>query len=125
MNYKEHAITINNENINIVVWDTDGQEKFKSLNKLFIKDSKIVVFVHDITNKDSFSALDFWFKFIENELGQSPFLALVGNKIDLLEKEQISEEEGRNFATKMGAFFYLLSAKDEKNKKIIDFFLKI
>ena len=35
--YIEHAITINNENINIVVWDTAGQEKFKFLNKLFIK----------------------------------------------------------------------------------------
>lgn len=124
MNYIDHVIKINNENIKIAVWDTAGQEKFKSLNKLFIKDSKIVVFVYDITNKGSFRDLDFWFKFIETELGQSPFLALVGNKIDLLDEEQITEEEGRECAKKMGAFFYLLSAKDENKKKRVDFFFE-
>ena len=51
-------ITIDKKTYHIELWDTAGQEKFKSLTKLFIVDSKIVIFVYDITQKKSFEELD-------------------------------------------------------------------
>lgn len=114
MNYIEKIIEINNKNIKINIWDTAGQEQYRSVNKLFIKNSKIVIFVYDITSKESFKDLDYWIKFIKNELGQMVLLGLAGNKMDLIEKEEVSEEEGKELAKKLDAFFYLLSAKNDK-----------
>lgn len=123
-NYIEHIIIINKKEIKLKIWDTAGMEKYRSLNKLFIKDSKIIIFVYDITRKETFKDLDFWHDFIENELGRTPFLGLIGNKIDLFEKEEVSEEEGREYAKKIGAYFYLVSAKDENGKQNLDFFFE-
>ena len=111
MNYIEKIIEINNKNIKINIWDTAGQEQYRSVNKLFIKNSKIVIFVYDITSKESFKDLDYWIKFIKNELGQMVLLGLAGNKMDLIEKEEVSEEEGKELAKKLDAFFYELLKK--------------
>ena len=124
MNYIEHIIIINNIKIILNIWDTAGQEKYRACNKLFIKDSKIVIFVYDITSKESFKDLDFWYDVIDNELRQTPYLGLVGNKIDLVENEEVAEEEAREYANKWGAYFYLLSAKDDNYKQKVDFFFK-
>ena len=62
-------IKIGDKSYSLNLWDTIGQEKFRSLTKIFIKDSKIVIFVYDITNKRSFEELNFWFKTIHDVLG--------------------------------------------------------
>ena len=124
MNYIERSIIINSKKIILTIWDTAGQEQYRSCNKLFSKDSKIVIFVYDITRKETLKDLDYWHNCIENELGQTPFLGLIGNKIDLDENEEVSEEEGREYANKLGAFFYLLSAKDENARQKIEFFFE-
>ena len=74
------------------LWDTIGQEKFRSLTKIFIKDSKIVVFVFDITNRNSFKELNFWMNTIEEILGVDAILGIAANKQDLYDKEQVKEE---------------------------------
>ena len=80
------------------LWDTIGQEKFRSLTKIFIKDSKIVVFVFDITNKNSFKELNFWMNTIEEILGVDAILGIAANKQDLYDKEQVKEEEIKKFS---------------------------
>ena len=111
MNFIEKKLIINGKILTINLWDTAGQEKYKSINKLFIKNSNIVILVYGINSKDSFNELNFWYEFIENELGEMPFLCLVANKIDLVEMEEVSEEEGKELANKWGAFYAQLSAK--------------
>ena len=115
MNFISEKIEINNKKIIVNVWDTAGQEQYRSINKLFIKDADIVVFVYDITNRQSFDNLDYWHNFISEELGQTPILALAGNKMDLYEKEEVREEEGEELANEWQANFALLSAKEENN----------
>lgn len=114
VNYIDHVIKINNENIKIAVWDTAGQEKYKSLTKIFVKDSKIVIFVYDITTKTSFDEVDYWVKTVKDILGDAPVYGLVGNKKDLFQKEEIDEDMGRNKADEIGAIFRLTSAKTER-----------
>ena len=69
MNFVEKKIYINDKYYDINIWDTAGQEIYRSCNKLFIKNSNIVIFVYDITNKKTFVELDYWYKIIEDELG--------------------------------------------------------
>jgi len=59
---------INDKKYTIVLWDTIGQERFRSLTATFLKGSQIVIFVFDITNQASFEGLDYWFDLINNGL---------------------------------------------------------
>ena len=124
MNYIEKPLDIKGKKIKVSIWDTAGQEQYKSCNKLFIKNSKIVIFVYDISKKLSFVELEFWYNTIKNELGESPLLGLVGNKADLIDREEITEEEGSKRAEEWDAYFSLLSAKTDK-KGIDKYFKKI
>ena len=108
----EKTINLGKIAYNIKLWDTAGQEKFRTVNNLFIKDSKICVFVYDVNNKKTFQELDFWVNAVEGILGKEPILAVVGNKSDL--KEVIKKKEGEEYAKKIGAFFFQTSAKNDK-----------
>ena len=109
----EKKINLGKIEYNIKLWDTAGQEKFRSLNNLFIKDSKICIFVYDINNRETFEALNFWVKTVNELLGDNPILAVVANKTDL--KENVKKKEGEEYAKQIGAFFYQTSAKNDKN----------
>ena len=91
-------IKIGEKEYTLNLWDTIGQEKFRSLTKIFIKDSKIVIFVYDITNMKSFTELEYWFKTIKDVLGDEPVLGIVGNKQDLYIREQVKEELLKKYA---------------------------
>ena len=79
------------------IWDTAGQEKFRSLNKIFIKDSNIVIFVYDITRSITLDELNYWFEYTEHCLGKNVALyGVVGNKIDLFDKEEEVREKFKN-----------------------------
>ena len=71
------------------LWDTIGQEQFRSLTKIFIKDSKIVIFVYDITNYKSFEEVDFWLNTVKEKVGYTSIIGLAGNKKDLFQKEEV------------------------------------
>ena len=108
------AIEVNGQNKNLDVWDTAGQEKFRSVGKLFVKNAQIIILVYDTTSKKSFEDLNFWNDFIQKELGQKITLGLAGNKTDLFTKEEVTKDEGKEYAKKWGAVFSLLSAKEDK-----------
>ena len=108
------SIKINKKTYNLEIWDTAGQEMYKSLTKLFIVGSKVVIFVYDITDKSSFNELDYWVKTVKDILGKTPIYAIFGNKKDLFMNEKVTEEEGENKAQEIGAHFKLTSAKTER-----------
>ena len=116
--------TKNGKEYKINLWDTIGQEKYRSLTKIFIKDSKIVIFVYDITNRASFESLKYWNKTIEEILGQDPVFGIVGNKVDLYLQEKVKQNEGEQFAESIGAKFKLTSAKNDP-KSISDFIVEL
>ena len=110
--FSSKTITINNKEYVLNLWDTIGQEKFRSLTKIFIKDSKIVILVYDITRKASFNELNFWLKMIQDILGDEPVLGICGNKSDLFVKEQVKEEEVKKYSEEKNIPFKLTSAKN-------------
>ena len=103
---------IEDKEYNLNLWDTIGQEKFRSLTKIFIKDSKIVLLVYDITRIDTFKELDFWHKMIRDILGDDPILGICGNKQDLFAREQVKEEVAKKYAEEKNIPFKLTSAKN-------------
>ena len=109
--FAEKQVTLNDKIYKLEIWDTAGQEKFCSLTKIFIKESKIVIFVYDITSKQSFEEIDFWVKSVKDILGEEAIFGLAGNKKDLFLQEKVSEDEGIKKAEKIGALFKLTSAK--------------
>lgn len=109
----EKYITKNDTQYCLEIWDTAGQERLRSLTRIFTKDSNIVIFVYDITDKRSFDELSFWVNMIKESLGEKPILGVVGNKKDMFEQEKVNEEQARDFANKIGAKFSLTSAKDD------------
>ena len=111
--YVQKIVKIDESEYKVNLWDTIGQEKYRSLTKIFLKDSKIVIFVYDITKRESFESLNYWKKIIDEILGPGPKFAVVGNKNDLYYNEQVKEEEGEEYANNIGAKFLLTSAKND------------
>ena len=101
------------------LWDTNGQEKYRAMTKLFIKNSKIVIFVYSTDNRDSFENLKYWVEYVNQILGNDVVLGLAGNKSDLYMKEKVKEIEGKNYAKAIGAKFRLVSAKVDPNGFVI------
>ena len=100
-----------NKSIKFDIWDTVGQEKYRSLAKIFYKDAKIIVFVFDITKRKSFEAIkDFWYNETQNNADNNPILAIVGNKIDLYNNRDIDIDEGQVYADEIRAIFQTTSA---------------
>jgi small GTP-binding protein len=112
--FVDKYIEINKKKYHVELWDTAGQEKYRSLTKIFVKDSRIVIFVYDITTKASFEEIDYWVTTVKEILGEGPVYGLIGNKKDLFIKEEIDEDTGRNKANEIGAIFKLTSAKTER-----------
>ena len=100
-----------NKSIKFDIWDTVGQEKYRSLAKIFYKDALIIIFVYDITTEFSFTAIkDFWFKETNENADNEPILALVANKVDLYKDEKITNDMGKAYADKINAIFQNTSA---------------
>ena len=113
----------------INLWDTIGQEKFRSLTKVFFKNSDIVIFVFDISNKQSFDDLEYWFKTINDELGDGPIKGLAANKQDLFEKQEVDDDTIQIYAHKKGLKFKFTTAANPTNfnkllEELLNDFLK-
>ena len=97
------------------IWDTAGQEKYRSLTTMFYKDANAAVMVYDVTRKDSFEEMkNYWANQIKENSPENIILAIAANKSDLIEQETVDEEEARNFAKELNAIFVTTSAKSSE-----------
>lgn len=94
------------------VWDTAGKEKYRTLNRFFMKDALFAIFVYDPFNKDSFDNLE-WYISTMKEIGLKNCLYVVAeNKTDRKDRvKEVSEEEGKEYARQNKAIFRAVSAK--------------
>ena len=108
----------NGEEITVKIFDTAGQEKYRSLAANFLKKADGIILVYDITYKKSFENLNKWLKDI-NENAKGLPIVLIGNKTDLEENREVSKEEGNEFAKKINeeTEFYEASCKTGENIK--------
>ena len=114
----------NNKVLKLEIWDTAGQEKYRSLASMFYKEASAAILVYDITRKESFEQIqNYWVGQIKENGPTNIILALCGNKSDLIDEEKVDEEQARNYAKEINAMFYPTSAKNDSG--ITDLFLQI
>ena len=102
--------------IKIEILDTVGQLRFRAVNKIFMKLTKIALLIYDITYQESLKSLnEFYSDIKEVNREDNVFFVVVGNKTDLYEKQVISTEMGKEFAHKINALFFEVSAMDNES----------
>lgn len=103
-------VTVNGQTANLAIWDTAGQEEYRTLTHLYYQDVNIAVIVYSVDNKPSFEAVRSWYDDLANN-DINANIAIVGNKSDLPEEErQVSYDEGFELATELEASFFETSA---------------
>ena len=107
--YKDY----HNKIIKFEIWDTAGQEKYRSLTQIFYKDAAIAILVYDITSEKSFEEMEnYWYKQIREFAPPNIIIGIAGNKFDLFNDEKIPEDKAKNFAKEAGGIFRYTSAKE-------------
>ena len=105
----------NGDKIKLIIHDTAGQERFKSLSRNYIKKANGILVVFDVTNKQSFVNIENWIKCAKEEITKKIPIFLVGNKCDLVERRVIQKEDGENMAEQFGVKFYETSCENGSN----------
>ena len=108
-------ISILNKTYRIQIWDTAGQENFRSITRAYYKNSACALVVYDISNRESFDNISSWIEDCKSQSPQTIFMVLVGNKNDLEDKRAVTFEEGQELAEKNKMMFFETSAKTGKN----------
>jgi len=119
------TLQINNKKINVSIWDTMGQEKYRSVTRNFIKGSNIIILVYDITRRETFLELNYWSNLTKELLGDEEIIfGVAANKVDLFENSEVETNEGKELSEKIGALFEETSGKDNP-KGFKDFINKL
>ena len=104
---------INNEKVLVKIFDTAGQERFKSITANYLRNAEGVILVYDLTSTESFENLKFWIESIKNNLGNDePIpIIIIGNKIDLEDAREINKSVAEKFAKDNNYKYFETSAK--------------
>ena len=110
----EGDLKYNDKSYKFFLWDTAGQERYRAINRMFFKDARIILIVYSIIDKHSFDEVDFWIKYVkENIKDEKYIIALIANKNDLYEKQIVMDEDGKEAAEKYEIDFLTTSAKSD------------
>ena len=105
----------NGKNYRVQIWDTAGQEQFRSISRGYYKNSVCAFVVYDITSEKTFDKITSWVEECQANCSKQIILFLIGNKIDLNDIRQVSYEKGKNFAETNNMEFFETSAKTGEN----------
>ena len=116
VDFQSKVIIIDNIKVKLKIWDTTGQERFKTLTSQYYNGADGALLIFDITSKMTFDRISFWMNELNekkklNELG----LLLIGNKIDLNDKRTVDKEEAEIFARENNINYYETSASKNIN----------
>lgn len=113
--FGSRTVQINDKAIKLQIWDTAGQESFRSITRSYYRGSIGALLVYDITKRQSFENLQKWLEEMKENAYSKMTTILIGNKVDLENERQVSFEEGQAFAKKHDLVFFETSAKSAHN----------
>ncbi|MQM19201.1 hypothetical protein Taro_052200, partial [Colocasia esculenta] len=108
-------ITVDGRPIKLQIWDTAGQESFRSITRSYYRGAPGCLLVYDITRRETFNHLVEWLEDAKQHANPNMTIMLVGNKCDLAHRRAVSREEGERFAKENGLIFLEVSAKTAQN----------
>ncbi|RLN34784.1 hypothetical protein C2845_PM03G13250 [Panicum miliaceum] len=114
IDFLSKTMYLEDHTVRLQLWDTAGQERFRSLIPSYIRDSSVAVVVYDVASK---LLKKLWIDEVRTERGGDVIVVLVGNKTDLVDKRQVSTEEGESKSKELNVMFIETSAKAGFNIK--------
>uniref|UniRef100_A0A0E0DF61 Uncharacterized protein n=1 Tax=Oryza meridionalis TaxID=40149 RepID=A0A0E0DF61_9ORYZ len=108
-------ITVDSRPVKLQIWDTAGQESFRSITRSYYRGAAGALLVYDITRRETFNHLASWLEDARQHANANMTIMLVGNKSDLSHRRAVSYEEGEQFAKEHGLIFMEASAKTAQN----------
>ena len=116
LDYKLKNVQIDDGKIvKIQIWDTAGQDRFRSITKNYYKGAHGIILLYDVTSRKTFENVKNWVTQIKEEVSDKVTIILVGNKIDDESNRKVSTEEGEQMAKECGLNFFETSAKSGIN----------
>ena len=117
--FSEKKIFLENKEYKLHLWQIPSQEKYRTLARLFYNNSKIFIFVYDITIKSSFDELKYyWIQDVEDKIGPDFVKGIIANKTDIFYDKKESIDDDKKLAKLKNAKFLEFSAKDEGPEKL-------
>ncbi|KAI9282338.1 ras family-domain-containing protein [Sporodiniella umbellata] len=107
-------VTVDGQQTKLQIWDTAGQESFRSITRSYYRGAAGALLVYDITRRETFENLSVWLEDARQHANPNTVIMLIGNKCDL-KKRQVSTEEAQQFAKENDLFFLETSAKEAVN----------
>ena len=103
------------ETIKVQLWDTAGQDRYRTIAKNYYKGSHGILLLYDVTKLNSFENIRDWIRDIKEEVYEKTIIFLIGNKIDKNEERKITTEQGAKLAEEYNIPFFEASAKSGEN----------
>lgn len=113
--FKTYTVTTDSETAKFSIWDTAGQERFRSVSKAYFRGASGAVLCYAIDNQSSFAELDSWLNDLQALAAPNAAILMIGNKSDLADERQVTQEEAKDFAQRHNLEYIETSAKDGKN----------
>jgi len=113
LDFKMKTIDIEGQSINVQIWDTAGQEKFRTITKKYYRGASGYILVFDVSNRNSFEHISTWLEEINDHGDNNMLKVLVGNKCDL--PRSVSTEEAMKLAKKLDLPYFETSAATGSN----------
>ncbi|CAF1001457.1 unnamed protein product [Rotaria sordida] len=120
--FGSRIVNVAEKGVKLQIWDTAGQEQFRSIIRSYYRGAAGALLVYDITKRTTFDHLTMWINDLRNYSTSNMVIVLIGNKCDLSDRREVQKEEGEAFARDHGLIFIETSAKTAVN--VEDAFIK-
>ncbi|XP_028455232.1 RAB3D, member RAS oncogene family, b [Perca flavescens] len=117
IDFKVKTVFRNDKRIKLQIWDTAGQERYRTITTAYYRGAMGFLLMYDITNQESFSAVQDWATQIKTYSWDNAQVILVGNKCDLEDDRVVPTEDSQRLAEELGFQFFEASAMDNINVK--------
>ncbi|XP_056466934.1 RAB3D, member RAS oncogene family, b [Gadus macrocephalus] len=117
IDFKVKTVFRNDKRIKLQIWDTAGQERYRTITTAYYRGAMGFLLMYDITNQESFNAVQDWATQIKTYSWDNAQVIMVGNKCDLEDDRIVPTEDSQRLAEELGFQFFEASAKDHINVK--------
>jgi len=116
LDYRLKTLTLKNgKKVKLQIWDTAGQDRFRTITKNYYKGANGIILIYDVTSTETYENVENWISQIKEEASPNVVIYLVGNKVDMEDKRKVSTEEGQKIADENNLPFIETSAKSDIN----------
>lgn len=115
IDFKIKTIDLDGKRVKLQIWDTAGQEQFRTITRSYFRGAQGIVLVYDVTDRGTFNSVRSWMAQINDHADAQVNRVLIGNKCDYESARQVSTDEGQRLAQEYGVRFFETSAKNDIN----------